>query len=135
MADIPVDKPEAVDISPERCAEISRHLCEVVKFAAPQVWECERAMTALRSALTYEQAHHRDNLGHLERQNNTVASLRAALTASEQRIAEAVYQEREACIAIANAVGDKKDGGHSLGYRSAGWEIAELIKGRGANRA
>jgi|SRR5688572_8012602 len=64
-----------------------------------------------------------------------IERLEQQLTAAESRIAEAVQQEREACRAIANMVGDKKDGGHSLGYRSAGWEIAELIKGRGANRA
>lgn len=58
-----------------------------------------------------------------------------AATASERQLAEAVYQEREACRAIANMVGDKKDGGHSLGYRSAAWEIAELIQGRGTNNA
>jgi hypothetical protein len=52
----------------------------------------------------------------------------------QQLIAEAVAAERKACADLCEMVGGKKEG-HSLGYRSAAWELAELIRGRGANRA
>lgn len=100
--------------------------------------EAAVALTAAESrALRAEDACEKDGLAraHASGMEMEINYLRAALTAAEARIAEAVYQEREACRAIANMVGDKKDGGHSLGYRAAGWEIAELIAARGANRA
>lgn len=52
----------------------------------------------------------------------------------ERLVAEAVAAEREACAKLAETVGAKKEG-HSIGYRSAAWEISSLIRGRGANRA
>ena len=48
--------------------------------------------------------------------------------------AESVSAEREACAKLCEMVGGKKEG-HSLGYRSAAWECAALIRGRGANNA
>ena len=47
---------------------------------------------------------------------------------------DSAIDEREACAKIAQMVGDKK-GAHSISYRSAAWEIRDLIRGRGANRA
>ena len=51
-----------------------------------------------------------------------------------EQMAKAVADERAACAALCEMVGAKKEG-HSIGYRAAAWEIAELIRGRGANRA
>lgn len=51
----------------------------------------------------------------------------------DERIAKAVADERAACIALCELVGAKKEG-HSIGYRSAAWECAALIRGRGANK-
>ena len=43
---------------------------------------------------------------------------------------DAVLAEREACAALCYSIGDKQDGGHSLGYRSAAWECAARIRAR-----
>ena len=60
-------------------------------------------------------------------------SLRAEVT-KLRADAESVSAEREACAKLCEMVGGKKEG-HSLGYRSAAWECAALIRGRGANNA
>jgi hypothetical protein len=52
----------------------------------------------------------------------------------KRAVAEAVAAERKACADLCELVGGKKEG-HSVGYRSAAWECAALIRGSGANRA
>ena len=62
-----------------------------------------------------------------------IQSLRAEVT-KLRADAESLSAEREACAKLCEMVGDQKEG-HSLGYRSAAWQCAALIRGRGANNA